>query len=188
MAPYPGLRMDLCHQQVTRSAVAVAGSAFLRASLCCPAHAQPPRHLSVHLLSSHPVPIRSHRATCLSPRHPRVYTADPGHTTPLTAAGSSRELTPFLLQCPSDALYWQSPASCSLSTRDVKWILSTIAQRCGPGNLELRYNTLITGTDSSLQCHQASDLFELESCVTVEVVNFWASVFWPLGHSSMFRA
>lgn len=41
-------------------------------------------------------------------------TADPRYTTLLTAAVSSGELIPFLLQCPSDALYWQSPASCSL--------------------------------------------------------------------------
>lgn len=42
----------------------------------------------------------------------------------------------------------------------------------GRVNLELRDNTLITGTDSSLQYHQPSALFGLESCVTVELVNF----------------
>lgn len=108
MVPDPGLRVDLCHQPVTHSAVAVAQSAFPRGSLCCFAHAQPPSlppmatlfrsslsktssgwrkrpidlhrgHHPGHLRSSHPVLIQSHLPTCLFPGLPHVHTPDPLH-------------------------------------------------------------------------------------------------------------
>lgn len=51
MVPPPGLRVDLCGQQVTHSAVAVTRSPFFRGRWRCLAHARPPCQPSQPLCS-----------------------------------------------------------------------------------------------------------------------------------------
>lgn len=58
-------------------------------------------HNFVYLLSSQSVSILSHLSTYFFPRLPHIHPADPLHST-----SCMKQQSPFLLQCPSIALYW----------------------------------------------------------------------------------